>query len=161
MVYSFPADPTLCPVEAVKTLISVRHSLGLSHPYLFFASRRPFAPLSIASFRGVIAGGCAKRISTPPLAPPVPLLHLQHSLEERILRTSSARVIGLVLRLSSLIIVVMLVPVPRPHVAPPAARPSCAYCMIPPAMGMQTKSDRERRMRRGASLIGQQLLVAF
>ena len=66
MVYSFPADPTLCPVEAVKTLISVRHSLGLSHPYLFFASRRPFAPLSIASFRGVIAGGCAKRTSTPP-----------------------------------------------------------------------------------------------
>ena len=84
-------------------------------------------------------GCCARRTSTPPLAPPVPLLHLQHSLEERRLRTSSARVIGLVLRLSSLIIVVMLVPVPRPHVAPPAARPSCAYCMIPPAMGMQTR----------------------
>ena len=67
-------------------------------------------------------GCCARRTSTPPLAPPVPLLHLQHSLEERILPTFSARVIGLALRLSSLIIVVMLVPVPRPHLAPPAAR---------------------------------------
>ena len=56
MLYSFPADPTLCPVEAVQTLVKVRHSLGLSHPYLFFASLRPFAPLSIASFRGLIAG---------------------------------------------------------------------------------------------------------
>ena len=55
MVYSFPADPTLCPVEAVQTLVKVRHSLGLSHPYLFFTSSRPFVPLSIASFRGLIA----------------------------------------------------------------------------------------------------------
>ena len=44
MVYAFPADPSLCPVEAVKTVISVRRSLGLTHPYLFFASRHPFAP---------------------------------------------------------------------------------------------------------------------
>ena len=55
VVYAFPADPFLCPVEAIRSLLAVRDSLGLSHSFLFFSSSSPFAPLSAPSFRRLLA----------------------------------------------------------------------------------------------------------
>ena len=55
LVYAFPADPSLCPVEAIRSLLAVRDSLRLSHPFLFFSSSPPFAPLSAPSFRRLLA----------------------------------------------------------------------------------------------------------
>ena len=49
-VYKFPADPSLCPVEAIQTLISTHSGLKLQHPYLFFSASLPFSALKPLAF---------------------------------------------------------------------------------------------------------------
>ena len=55
-IYRFLADPSLCPVEAIQTLISTRSGLKLQHPYLFFSSSPPFSALSPPAFSRLLAG---------------------------------------------------------------------------------------------------------
>ena len=55
LVYAFPADPSLCPVRSIQSLLAVRDSLRLSHTFLFFSSSPPFGPLSASGFRRLLA----------------------------------------------------------------------------------------------------------
>ena len=54
--YRFLADPSLCPVEAIRTLISTRTGLKLQHPFLFFSASPPYSALSPPAFSRLLAG---------------------------------------------------------------------------------------------------------
>ena len=53
-VYGFLADPSLCPVEAIRTLISTRMDLKIQH--LFFSASPPYSALSPPAFSRLLAG---------------------------------------------------------------------------------------------------------
>ena len=54
-VYAFEADPSLCPVASILSLLAARDSLELSHSFLFFDASSPFGPLSTSGLRRLLA----------------------------------------------------------------------------------------------------------
>ena len=50
IVYRLSADPSLCPVAAVESLISLREEEDIPHDYLFCEDKAPFKRLSTSAF---------------------------------------------------------------------------------------------------------------
>ena len=54
-IYAFEADPSLCPVASIRSLLAARDHLGLSHSFLFFDASSPFGPLTTSGLRRLLA----------------------------------------------------------------------------------------------------------